>query len=400
MFGSILVLVVTVLHLYVFGRAASVPAISRRIPRRILFTGGAMLLAAFILARFAGHDGTGAAAAALESLGMNWLGALFLISVCLFAADLVTGFGLLLPRPAPALRGAALAAGGILTAIALVQGMRPPVVENREVRLRDLPAAMDGTVIVAISDMHLGSQLGERWLKARVEQIRALRPDLVVLLGDIFEGHGPPRPGLTAMLGTLSAPLGVFAVPGNHESHGGTRGNGGLPVDDSRIRVLRNRWVAVRPGLVVAGIDDLTAARRAARGADPAPADGDPAARALAGRPPGAAILLSHSPLQADKAAAAGASLMLCGHTHGGGQIWPLGYLVRLLYPLVDGGYEIDGMKLIVSRGAGTWGPRMRLWRPGEILRITLRSPGSPSLGEGAAPAPRDGGTRPRPPGV
>ena len=64
---------------------------------------------------------------------------------------------------------------------------------------------------------------------------------------------------------------------------------------------------------------------------------------------------------------------MLCGHTHGG-QIWPFGYLVRLFYPLLEGRYDVGGMTAIVSRGAGTWGPRMRLWQPGDILRVTLKA--------------------------
>jgi hypothetical protein len=63
---------------------------------------------------------------------------------------------------------------------------------------------------------------------------------------------------------------------------------------------------------------------------------------------------------------------MLGAHTHGG-QIWPFGYLTRLSYPLLGGRYEVGGMPVIVCRGTGTWGPRMRLWRPGEILRVTLR---------------------------
>ncbi len=384
MFGRVLLLVMTLMHLYVFARAASVPAVKRRIPRRALFAAGAVLWAGLVIARFPAHGGSGTAAAALESFGMTWLGALLLTSLCLLAVDALTGFGILFPRLAPTLRGVALLAGGILATIALVQGMRPPVVESREARLPGLPDALDGTVVVAMSDMHLGSQLGERWLAARVDQVRAVRPDIVVLLGDIFEGHGAPRRDLGRLLGTLSAPLGVFAVPGNHESHGGVGGNGGLPIEETGIQVLRNRWVEVRPGLVLAGVDDLTAARRAG------PA-GDAAARALAGRPPVASILLSHSPLEAEKAAAAGAGLMLCGHTHGGGQIWPLGWLVRRWYPLVDGTYDVDGMTVIVSRGAGTWGPRMRLWRPAQILRITLRAPGSPSPRQGAAPATQRG---------
>ncbi len=391
MFGTVLLAVVTLLHLYVFARAATVPAVARRVPGRALFAAAGILWAGFVAARFTGHGATGAAAAALESFGMNWLGALFLASVCLLAVDLVTGFGYLFRGRVPALRGVALLAGGVLTAVALVQGMRPPVVEDGEVRLPGLPATLDGTVVVAISDMHLGSQLDERWLAARIEQVRATRPDLVVLLGDIFEGHGPPRHDLARRLGTLSARLGVFVVPGNHESHGGWGGNGGLPIEESGFQVLRNRWVEVRPGLVLAGIDDIAAARRGGRGGNPAGRHDNSAARALAGRPPGAAILLSHSPLEAGQAAAAGASLMLSGHTHGGGQIWPLGYLVRRLYPIVDGTYQVNGMTVIVSRGAGTWGPRMRLWRPAQILRLTLRSPTAPSAQGGGAPAPRKG---------
>ncbi len=379
MFGTVLLVLATLLHLYVFARAASVPAIAGRVSRRVLFAGGAILWAAFVLARVVGHDGDGAMTASLELLGMSWIGALFLTALCLLAVDCVTGFGLVLRRLVPALRGAALLAGGILAAVALVQGTRPPVVEESEVRLPGLPATLDGTVVVAMSDLHLGSTLGDRWLAARIEQVREIRPDLVVLLGDIFEGHGPPGSDVTRRLATLSAPLGVFAVPGNHESHGAPGGNGGLPIEGYGLQVLRNRWIEVRPGLVLAGVDDLTAARRAARDDKPANRGGDGIARALAGRPPGAAILLSHSPLSAPRAAAAGAGLMLSGHPHGGGQIWPLGYLVRRLYPMVDGTYRVGGMTLIVSRGAGTWGPRMRLWRPAQILRITLRSPGNPS---------------------
>ena len=75
-----------------------------------------------------------------------------------------------------------------------------------------------------------------------------------------------------------------------------------------------------------------------------------------------------------DSAKDAGVDLMLSGHTHGG-QIWPFGYLVKLRYPYVEGNYDINGMQLVVTRGAGTWGPRMRLWCAGEILVLKLRSP-------------------------
>ena len=87
----------------------------------------------------------------------------------------------------------------------------------------------------------------------------------------------------------------------------------------------------------------------------------------------GATVFLSHTPWRAEEAAGAGAGLMLSGHTHGG-QIWPFGYLVKNRYPLFAGRYEVNRMTVIVCRGAGAWGPRMRLWHPGEILLVTLRS--------------------------
>ena len=369
MFGSILISICTLMHIYVFWRVAALPLVNRHVPLNLLIGTGVLLWAIFFMGRLFGHSGTGALAATTEFFGMLWMGVLFLLFIPLLTADIITLFGFLLPRAAPAIRTGAFAAGTVLSIIALVQGLRPPVVQSYEVQLPDLPRALDKTVIIAMSDLHLGALIGKRWLAARVAQVKEQRPDLVVFLGDLFEGHGQPREELLSILRRLSAPLGVWAVAGNHEFHGG-RSSGMRPINETGIQLLRNRWVEVRPGFILAGVDDLTAKSRSGR-------DGDFISQALAGRKPGATILLSHTPWQTEKAAGAGASLMLCGHTHGG-QIWPFGYLVRLTYPLLAGRYEVDGMPVIVSRGTGTWGPRMRLWRPGEILRVTLRTKTDP----------------------
>lgn len=340
------------------------PLVIRHVPLTLFILIGLFLWAIFFMGRLYHHDGTGALTGTIELFGMLWMGTLFLLFVPLLAMDIITGFGFLVPRWAPSLRGWALLAGGMLAAIALVQGLRPPVVQSYEVRLTGLPDVMDGKVLVAMSDLHLGSLIGKRWLAARIAQVQEVRPDLVVLLGDIFEGHGQSQEEALSVLRRLSAPLGVWAVTGNHEFHG---------VDNMSIRLmeaagfklLRNRWVEFRPGFILAGVDDLTTQYRRGR-------DGDYISEALAGRPPGVTVLLSHTPWQTEKAAKAGVNLMLSAHTHGG-QIWPFGYLTRRVYPLLGGRYEVDGMPVIVCRGTGTWGPRMRLWRPGEILRVTLR---------------------------
>jgi predicted MPP superfamily phosphohydrolase len=352
------------MQIYVFWRVASVPFVKRHVSGKLLLAVGVILWTLFFLGREVGHDGTGTLAFWLELLGMNWMAALFLIFVTLLAMDLVTLFGFLMPRLAPSLRGLAIVVGVILSVIALFQGLRPPVIQRYDVTLPDLPKEMDGTVLVGLSDLHLGTLLGERWLAARIEQIQEQRPDIIVLLGDIGEGHGEQQEALFSTLRRLSAPLGVWAVSGNHEFHG-RRGNGMRPFEEAGFHVLRDRWVEVRPGFVLTGVNDLTRRHRAGQ-------RGNPVSEALSGRPPGATIFLSHTPWETEKAADAGVGLMLSGHTHGG-QIWPFSYLVRLRYPLLGGRYEVDGMTVIVCRGTGTWGARMRLWWPGEILRLTLR---------------------------
>jgi predicted MPP superfamily phosphohydrolase len=366
MFGAMLTTAFALMLAYAVWRASSVPFLARRIPRRAFMPAGLLLLAFFLAGRFIGHGSSGTAVVLLELSSLSGMVLLFLVSVCLLVVDILTLFGRLFAHRAPFLRSCALVAGLALSVIALVQGMRPPTVTDYEVRLEGLPADADGTVIAAMSDIHLGSILGEKWFNARVNQVMEFKPDIIVLLGDIVEGHGAPDERLLGSFRRLSAPLGLWCVTGNHEYHGGS----GDTVDffeRAGFRVLRDSWALARPGLVIAGVDDLTTRRRSGGNADPV-------GHALAGRPQGGTVLLSHSPLMLERAAGAGAGLVLSGHTHGG-QVWPFGYFVRTLYPAVSGLNLAGNMPVIVCRGTGTWGPRMRLWRRAEILRITLRSP-------------------------
>ena len=365
MFMTMLAAATTLLLGYVLWRVAGVPILGTRMRTGTLLAGGGVLWAVVLTAFVAGHDAAGPLAVALELIAMTLFATFFLAAVCILAVDLATGFGWLAPRRAPALRGRAAVAGLALSAIAVVQGLRPPVVVGYEVRLAGLPCERDGTVVVAVSDTHLGSLIGPRWLDARVAQVEALHPDMIVLLGDVTEGHGAPVESFLPGLRRLRAPLGVWAVSGNHESH---RRPGGGPdvLTQAGVAVLHDRWAEVSPGLVVAGVDDLTSRRRAGLA-------GRAVAKALVGRPAGATIFLSHTPWRAEEAARLGAGLMLSGHTHGG-QVWPFDLIEKPLYPLMAGRYEVAGMTAIVCRGTGTWGPRMRLWRPSEILRITLRA--------------------------
>lgn len=367
MFRVFLISSVTLLHSYVLWRVAWVRFFRRRFSRKQVARAGVALWAVLVVGGLWSHGHEGLFFLVLEWLGMTWLGVLILLATPLAAVDLFSGFGLLFRRPAARLRGYALIVGGLLCMAALVQGLRPPVVSHHEVQIQDLPRELDNTVIVALSDLHIGAFLGDKWLSERISQVEALNPDLVVLLGDMIEGHSllRHRDRLTDAFSRLSAPLGVWAVYGNHEFYDESHAAATI-IQKAGIRVLRNRWVEIQPGLILAGVDDLTNHKRSG-------GKEDLVQTALANRPPGAVILLSHTPWDVEKAAQLGAGLMLCGHTHGG-QIWPFDLLTKQVYPFIEGRYDIGSMVLIVCRGTGTWGPRMRFWSPGEILAIRLHA--------------------------
>ena len=188
MFGLVLTSLVTAMHIYVFWRISSVPWIKKRFSikaRTALFLA---LWAVFLLGRMYGHGRTGLLAVTLEFMGMNWMGALLLICASLVFVDFVTVFGLLMRRAVPQLRTIAILVGLTLSMIALFQGLRLPVVQKYDVYLSGLPDEMNGKVIVGMSDLHLGSLIGARWLKGVVSRVQPLEPDLIVLLGDIFDG--------------------------------------------------------------------------------------------------------------------------------------------------------------------------------------------------------------------
>jgi predicted MPP superfamily phosphohydrolase len=378
------------MHIYVFWRIASVPWIKKYLSLKVRSAFFLVLWTLFLLGRMYGHGSTGLLAVTLEFIGMNWMATLFLISVSTLFVDIVTVFGLLMKGAVARLRTIAIIVGLTLSLIALFQGLRSPVVQKYDVYLSGLPKEIDGKVIVGVSDMHLGSLIGARWLKDVVSRVQSLRPDMIVLLGDIFEGHEPPGDALLSLFHELSAPLGVWAVPGNHDTHGDDDTFIRL-INDNGINVLRNTWTEPFPGFYLAGVNDLRDHYRSGNG-------GHPIRESLSGRPPGGAtVLLSHSPGDFTHAVQGGVGLMLSGHTHGG-QIWPFDYLVKRRYPLLEGRHEINGMTLIICRGTGTWGPRMRLWSPGEVIHITLHRTSEDDMPTHEAPVPTSTQTSSRAP--
>jgi uncharacterized protein len=256
------------------------------------------------------------------------------------------------------------------------EAMRVPRIKRVEVSLSRLGAGLDGTRVVILTDTHYGPIDRARWSAKVAEAVNALEPDIVCHTGDIADGTAETRREQSAPLGTIRAKLARTYITGNHEYYSGA--SGWLDrMAELGWDCLHNRHVVVdRDGaqLIVAGIDDLTAAGSglAGHGAD--------AGAALAGVDPALPVLLlAHQPKQVGTAVDHGVDLQISGHTHGG-QMWPFHYLVRTDQPSVAGLTRHGARtQLYTSRGTGFWGPPFRIFAPSEITVLTLRA-SSPSV--------------------
>ena len=233
------------------------------------------------------------------------------------------------------------------------------------IRVPRLPRALDGLTVVQVSDVHIGAFLGEAVLEDARGRIAKLRPDLVVMTGDLVHVRPSYLPLGMAWLRRLDegARFGLLSILGNHEYYVG-RAAVLEAYDRANLELLLNRSKVVAEGLVVAGVDDLWGS---GRGFGP---DLD---RALAGASPDAArLLLCHQPSFHRAAAARGVDLQLSGHTHGG-QIAPFGPLAaRAMFGAYKGLYRVGGSSLYVNRGFGTSGPPSRVAVRPEITKIVL----------------------------
>ena len=292
---------------------------------------------------------------------------------------------------APFGAGLATAQAVLLGAVALLlalfavgyAGSRRLVVRELMVTVPGLPDAFNGFRIAQISDLHVGPHLPARTHKQIVAVVERHTPDLIAITGDLVDDHAGDTEDFVAAFAALSAPSGVFAVPGNHDVYAGWAGVE-RRLRTTSIRLLVNRAHLLHRGdavLAVVGTGDPAA------GAPPRPGAPD-VTRSLADVPDGAAVVaLAHNPSLWPALAERGVALTLSGHTHWGQVAFPrLGWsLASPFLRYAMGAHNARGSMLYINPGTGYWGLPFRLGAYAEVTIVTLRRGEAAAIDVGAA---------------
>lgn len=228
--------------------------------------------------------------------------------------------------------------------------------------------ALEELQIAFLSDLHLSDFTDSR-LKEVVETINQLNPDLVLLAGDIIDSNrGAQTTDVKKMQSyfqKISSKYGIFASLGNHDyDHWSGTAERVERFQEAGVTVLRDTGVKIADSFYVIGREDISFERMGQQR--------QALSTLLQGiEPELPVIVLDHQPVNLTEPQEAGVDLQLSGHTHHG-QVFPANLFTNKLFEVDYGYLQKDQLQVIVSSGARTWGPPMRIGSRCEVVHITV----------------------------
>jgi hypothetical protein len=243
---------------------------------------------------------------------------------------------------------------------------RNPVVRTLDLNISKKVQGSKTLKIAMASDIHMGTLVGRRGSSRLVRMINSLHPDIILLAGDLVDEDLKPviRRNLGDTLKNLHAPLGVYAITGNHEYIGGAD-EAVAYLTAHNIKFLSDTAELIDNRFYLAGRDDRDKTRFTGK-------PRKPLADILKGVDHSYPIIvMDHQPFQLSVPEQLGVDLQLSGHTHHG-QIWPFNYITNAIYEVSRGYKKKGNTNIYVSCGFGTWGPPMRIGNRPEVVAITL----------------------------
>lgn len=372
-FGVVLTLY-TLLNLYIHSRGAQ--AFAAGSTSRVVFSWLFWILAvSYPLARITERFWLSPVSDALTWVGSFWLAIFFYLLLATLLIDVlrlinwvVPFFHLLSPDQSwLKIMTFTVTVGLVLTLVAAghINALTTQVAHH-SVHIRKKGPLTGVTRVVAVSDVHLGTLIGPRRLSNLAELVAAQKPDMILFAGDVVDEDLAPviRHDLGALLQKFKAPMGVFAITGNHEYIGGAE-RAVKYLADHGLVVLRDTAVLVDDALWVVGREDRDRDRFSGKSRKSL---GELAAMIDLSKP---AILLDHQPFKLDEVARSGFDIQISGHTHHG-QLWPLNFITSAIFELSKGYLPKGDSHFFVSTGFGTWGPPVRTGNRPEIMVIDI----------------------------
>jgi predicted MPP superfamily phosphohydrolase len=236
-----------------------------------------------------------------------------------------------------------------------------PEVRELEVEVPRGSGPAGTLTVVAASDVHLGNIIRKGRINKYVDLINQQDPDVVLFVGDLIDHSIRPVEvrKMHEELLSLKAPLGIYGIFGNHEFYGNVS-HAEEFYKKAGITLLRDSSANVAGRFILIGRDDISQHRRKTLNELVTGINSDLPR-----------ILLDHNPARVGDAEKNGVSLQLSGHTHDG-QIWPINYVVRRMYPLAYGYMKSGNTHYYVSSGLGLWGAPLRIGTRSEIVKIRM----------------------------
>jgi len=363
LFISIIQTILFLAHWFLYRTLASffgVASLAKLLTLRVVL---GLLSVSLVLTSFLAFRYSNLLVRCLYTAAASWLGILYLFVLVAIFSWIFYGFAGLFQLPLD--RRILIE---VLMGIALVTGLYGFInagvtrVTRIDVQLPHLPSHWKGKTAVWVSDTHLGQVRNHGFAQHIAARIIDLRPDIVFIGGDLYDGVAVDLDKTIEPFSKISAPYGTYFITGNHEEFFDN-----TPylqaVRRAGIRVLYNEKVEL-DGLQIIGVDYRGSRREE---------DFRTILQGIGIDPHRPSILLKHAPLNLHIAMEQRISLQLSGHSHRG-QVFLFRFITSKVYRGYDYGLKWFGDLLVyTSSGAGTWGPPMRIDTIPEIVVIQFK---------------------------
>ena len=373
-FFSIVLLIYSLINYYIYNRGM------QALPQGMSFRNWypwifLFVSSSYVIGRFMERVWISPVSSFFTFVGSFWLALMVYFLMAVLVVDLVRLILYFMPQPAIIANNyeqfkkylflVVFIGTGIVVIAGHINALNPRI-KRLDIKIDKQARQMKTLHIAAASDIHMGTLVGPRRTEKLVRMLNDCHADIIFLAGDIVDEDLAPviRYDLGRSLLKLKAPLGIFAITGNHEYIGGAD-SAVKYLEAHGIRMLRDSAILINKSFYLAGRNDRDSKRF--NGKERKPLD-----KVLNGVDfTFPVIMMDHQPFNLQQVVDAGVDFQLSGHTHHG-QLWPFNYITKAIYEVSWGLKQKGNSYFYVSSGYGGWGPPVRTGNRPEILDIYI----------------------------